>query len=851
MISVSKFSKLVAGIAAMAVAVATFTAVPALAGPPTVTPTFTVTNDVTSQPLADFVATEGSPVDENYTVNFDTSVWDFATGSGYGFGGVPDGISYSMTLSQSNDSFSLHVFGTPTTGWYQTGVLTVIDSNAVSYNYHFNVKVAAITPTPHIVVNGTEHTFGDVANLNTSGLFASMPQLYLDRKDSSPLIPITNPSDIYVTTVVSDGTTTITYNSDPIYVDPTYGNIRAAVFITITDGVIAYSVSTWSEDYEGQRVAAGDVVLKSTLVAGQTSESNTLSNEAFSVFANGSPYAVFDSQSNSFDSSTGVATLTSASSDLDHLFTISFYDYTGCPTITELDDAKLAATLNVTGYVSSSSCAAYLPIFNFTDFGNQTVGDTVTWDASAKYGPYTYTEDSGSLPDGLTLNAETGAITGTPTTAGDYSFSIKANKAAAFGIQGYFGTITAIAGPTPVLTFSTHTLAPGDTLVATLTGDTTNYAICAFVGTTSIGCGPVSLFDEELPWSGFYGVFGAGTITFRLYPFNELSGPEAVVPWSQAYTSGDFVEVAPPNVPDAVVDLTATSMAYNSANLDWTIPKDGYSPITSYLVYQDDVLVATIDSDSPSWPQNGATTVSLQIAGLTKSTTYSFKVVAVNEMGESAAATDSATTLEKSFSASAVPSGIVGKGYSQPVTIDWGGFTGGQILTLEATAGMPAGLTFSGECSEGCSYGIAGTPTTAGTYNVTLTLTLVDSSVLTTTLTILIYPAEAVIRPVTKTTSVSRVVSFGGDSSLLTVSAKAALRKLVSLAKSKKMTKVSVTGYTLKTKGDKQSWRSTLGLARAKAIAKYLKTLNPKLKITVSGKGLVNKGRIATVKLQG
>jgi outer membrane protein OmpA-like peptidoglycan-associated protein len=162
---------------------------------------------------------------------------------------------------------------------------------------------------------------------------------------------------------------------------------------------------------------------------------------------------------------------------------------------------------------------------------------------------------------------------------------------------------------------------------------------------------------------------------------------------------------------------------------------------------------------------------------------------------------------------------------------------------------MPAGLTFNAECSEGCSYVLSGTPTTAGTYNVTLTLALADLSSMTTTLTIVIYPAEAVIRPVVKTISASRVVSFGADSSMLTVATKASLRKLVGLAKSKKLTKVSVTGYTLKTTAAKQSWRSNLGLARAKAIAKYLKSLNSKLRITVSGKGLVNKGRIATVKL--
>jgi outer membrane protein OmpA-like peptidoglycan-associated protein len=83
----------------------------------------------------------------------------------------------------------------------------------------------------------------------------------------------------------------------------------------------------------------------------------------------------------------------------------------------------------------------------------------------------------------------------------------------------------------------------------------------------------------------------------------------------------------------------------------------------------------------------------------------------------------------------------------------------------------------------------------------------------------------------------------------LSVSAKAALRKLVALANAKKMKHITVTGYTLKTAAAKRSWRSSLGLARAKAIASYLKSLSPKLIIKVTGKGLVNKGRIATVEL--
>lgn len=58
-------------------------------------------------------------------------------------------------------------------------------------------------------------------------------------------------------------------------------------------------------------------------------------------------------------------------------------------------------------------------------------GDTATpysqtASASGGTGPYTFSVASGALPAGLSLNASTGAVTGTPSAAGSYNFTLRA-----------------------------------------------------------------------------------------------------------------------------------------------------------------------------------------------------------------------------------------------------------------------------------------------------------------------------------------------------------------------------------------------------------------------------------------
>jgi large repetitive protein len=76
-------------------------------------------------------------------------------------------------------------------------------------------------------------------------------------------------------------------------------------------------------------------------------------------------------------------------------------------------------------------------------------------------GPYTFTVSSGTLPNGLTLNATTGVISGTPNTAGTFNFTITATDTN--GCPGSRPYSITMAGPSgcPVITVNPATLPPG------------------------------------------------------------------------------------------------------------------------------------------------------------------------------------------------------------------------------------------------------------------------------------------------------------------------------------------------------------------------------------------------------
>ncbi|WP_326819912.1 DUF7927 domain-containing protein [Streptosporangium sp. NBC_01756] len=65
--------------------------------------------------------------------------------------------------------------------------------------------------------------------------------------------------------------------------------------------------------------------------------------------------------------------------------------------------------------------------------------------------PYVWSVSTGSLPPGLTLNAATGVLSGTPTTAGSYSFTARVTDASSATTTR---AVTLVIAPPPVLTFA-------------------------------------------------------------------------------------------------------------------------------------------------------------------------------------------------------------------------------------------------------------------------------------------------------------------------------------------------------------------------------------------------------------
>jgi hypothetical protein len=323
-----------------------------------------------------------------------------------------------------------------------------------------------------------------------------------------------------------------------------------------------------------------------------------------------------------------------------------------------------------------------------TSVPNTLVGSTYSQALTATGGTtaYTWTLAAGTLPTGLALSGAT--ITGTPTAAGTFNFTVKVTDSTSPTTQTTTKALSIIVS-TP-LTVSTTSL-PGALATAaysqalTAAGGTPSYTWSLASGSLPAGltlssAGTIS----GTPTTG-------GTSTFTAQATDSTS------PTAQTATKALTLIVTP-----------------SFSILTTTLPNAvAATPYTQTLVGNGGTAPYTWSVTSGTLPPGLAMSGAGSITGTPSSSgTYNFAVKGSDSTSPTAQSATQALSIvvgaPLSISTASLPNALATTAYSQPLTATGG--TTPYTWSL-ASGALPAGLSFT---PSGTIYG---TPSTAGTYN--------------------------------------------------------------------------------------------------------------------------------------
>ncbi|MGN7102218.1 putative Ig domain-containing protein [Ralstonia holmesii] len=261
-----------------------------------------------------------------------------------------------------------------------------------------------------------------------------------------------------------------------------------------------------------------------------------------------------------------------------------------------------------------------------------------TFSATGGTAPYTYAVTTGTLPAGLSLNASTGVLSGTPTTLGSSTFTVRATDSSTgtgapySGTRSYTITVGQVIGTAPAITATTMSTAP-ITLHATANATGGPFSSIAIVSPPASGTAVVNGLD--IVYTPTPTTSGAVNFTYALI---NTAGTSAPIP----------VTVNVNAVPIAVAQKQATTSSGQAVSVDLTEGATGgpFTAATLVSVVPANAGTATIVQkavQTPAGVRSPAAAASTYVLNFTPSGTYSGQAVLTYTLSNAFATSTPAT----------------------------------------------------------------------------------------------------------------------------------------------------------------------------------------------------------------
>ena len=340
--------------------------------------------------------------------------------------------------------------------------------------------------------------------------------------------------------------------------------------------------------------------------------------------------------------------------------------------------------------------AASPPVITTSSLNSVTAGNAFVQVITVAQGvvPYSFSISSGVLPSGLDIDANSGIISGSPTTSGAASFTVRVvDSVGGTATRAYNLSVGAPASPVVTTTsLASGTAGVAYAAVVLASGGSTPYTYAITSGTLPAG---MSFDTGNGTLSGTPAAAGSASLVFRVTDNNGSSANRTLTLNIVAAAAPQITSTSMPN------GLVGTSYSTVLAGVNGTTPytfavSAGTLPAGLSLNVNTGVL-----SGTPTTAGNASLTFRITDSVL-NSSTKSLSVLVVSPS-------------PPQFTTTVLPQAALGSSYAQPLVVSGGV----QPYAFSVSAGaLPGGLTFSAT-----SGIISGTPISTGTSIFTILVT--------------------------------------------------------------------------------------------------------------------------------